>query len=662
MLCCAGFFLALLQLVGPTDYDGRVTDCTAASDDGQRSESRYARGSSLAASKTTRCVFLVLAAISLLASTSYIAELHNPNENVRLYLTMAMVEEHTFAIDGPVARYGWVNDMARPPAKEDGVSRLYPAKAPATSYLCAPVYWAMRHLGPRMGLRVPVDASTEAIMPTAPADRAVTPAQKEAWFRASLLLLRFVVVALPDFLFFVFFFRWLRRWTEDDILRFAVVATSLLGTNYLAYSQELVSHAASAAAGFAAFALTLDELFWPSRARRPGRAFLVGLLAGLPVVFEYTGGTLTLALGFFAVLVFWRPRVMFPFALGAGLDAFGLLFYNWKCFGSPLTPPHKFLENQAYAQYHTHGVFGVGLPDLDVASAISFEPDYGIFATTPLLALALLLLPFGLLVAWGTRPVRRQVRRAAWACLAMILVLFATVSGITYWHGGWSVGPRFLGAAPPFLGFAALLALEQMARRWPRMRVPVRTLAAGLAPVGVIVMGLTGLETGTLPEESVRPFTDFTLPMIRAGFTPWTVASLFGINSYRVFWGIAAALVVAAWLPAFVPAGDGWKRLLPRAVLAIGLFAFALTPNLRPPTEPVVGNPHGPTAWFSSIWEPRGVDRISELRTTAERMVPQPPCTWAKIAALYRILYRDGEATRADQRAAGAPEKCGRGL
>ena len=356
MLCCAGFFLAGFE----ADYDGRVTDCTASTEkgsteEGPSSESPFA-GSvtrvSLAASKAARRVFLVLAAISLLASTSYIAELHNPNENVRLYLTMAMVEEHTFAIDGPVARYGWVNDMARPPAI-DGISRLYPAKAPATSYLSAPVYWALRRLAPRIGLRVPSAPSTEAFMPTAPADRAVTPAQRDAWFRASIFVLRFVVVALPDFFFFVFFFRWLRRWTEDDVLRFAIVATALLGTNYLAYSQELVSHAVSAAAGFTAFAFTVDELAWPSHDRRPGRAFLVGLLAGLPVLFEYTGGTLTLALGFFAVLAFWRPRVLLPFALGAGIDAFGLLFYNWKCFGSPLTPPHKYLENQAYAHFHT---------------------------------------------------------------------------------------------------------------------------------------------------------------------------------------------------------------------------------------------------------------------------------------------------------------------
>ena len=227
---------------------------------------------------------------------------------------MAMVEEHTFAIDGPVARYGWVNDMARPPAK-DGISRLYPAKAPATSYLCVPLYWAMRRLAPRMGLRVPSDASTEAVMPTAPADRAVTAADKERWFRTCILVLRFAVVALPDFLFLVFLFRWLRRWTEDDILRLAVVTTALLGTNYLAYSQELVSHAVSAASGFAAFALTLGEVAWPARARRPGNAFLVGLLAGLPVLFEYTGGTLTLALGFFAFVVF--PPAASPLPLRA---------------------------------------------------------------------------------------------------------------------------------------------------------------------------------------------------------------------------------------------------------------------------------------------------------------------------------------------------------
>ena len=207
-----------------------------------------------------------------------------------------------------------------------------------------------------------------------------------------------------------------------------------------------------------------------------------------------------------------------------------------------------------------------------------------------------------------------------------------------------------------------------MARRWPPLRTVVRTLAAGLAPVGVVVMGLTGLETGTLPEEVVRPFTDFTLPMLRAGFTPWTVADLVGITSFRVFWVIAAGLVVVGWLPALVPAGDGWKRHLPRLVMAVALFGLAMWPNLRPPSAAFtsagghVGAARGPTAWFSTIWEPRGNDRIALLRTDAERIVPPPPCAWAKISTLYRGIGRDADADHARAKAADAPEKCFRGL
>ncbi len=54
----------------------------------------------------------------------YMAWVNNPNENVRTYMTMAIVEQHTFKIDKIVERHGWVNDMAKAPDKKTGESHL----------------------------------------------------------------------------------------------------------------------------------------------------------------------------------------------------------------------------------------------------------------------------------------------------------------------------------------------------------------------------------------------------------------------------------------------------------------------------------------------------------------------------------------------------------
>ena len=107
----------------------------------------------------------------------YIAAVNNPNENVRTYMTMAIVEGHTFRIDDIVLRHGWVNDMARAPethmkaeaafafcSRAPASCHLYSVKAPAASYLGVPAYWVMTRFAH-------------------PPDAKATPDEKAAWLR-----------------------------------------------------------------------------------------------------------------------------------------------------------------------------------------------------------------------------------------------------------------------------------------------------------------------------------------------------------------------------------------------------------------------------------------------------------------------------------------------
>lgn len=64
--------------------------------------------------RPSRCVALclALAGVVILSVFPYLAAVNNPNENVRTYMTMALVEDGTLRIDRMVQRHGWINDMS----------------------------------------------------------------------------------------------------------------------------------------------------------------------------------------------------------------------------------------------------------------------------------------------------------------------------------------------------------------------------------------------------------------------------------------------------------------------------------------------------------------------------------------------------------------------
>src|SRR5450631_1044244 len=136
------------------------------------------------ASTTPRSVkiFFALTFVVFTCVFPFIAGLNNPDENVRVYMTMAIVENHTFKIDEIVARQGWVNDMARAPDKL-GEAHYFSIKGPATGYLGVPFYWAFTKIAPHFGHPVPaLDSPPEARL---------------WWMRATIFVLRFCIVQLP---------------------------------------------------------------------------------------------------------------------------------------------------------------------------------------------------------------------------------------------------------------------------------------------------------------------------------------------------------------------------------------------------------------------------------------------------------------------------------
>lgn len=214
---------------------------------------------------------VALLAVLYLWVFPYHAQVNNPNENVRIYMTVAMVDDGTFAINRVERDWGYVNDKAvrdTPLEEALGVRRvdpevlaaagipadvlerfragratredramtahlLYSSKAPGTSYLGVPAYWLLTRVTGRNS-------------------RPLTPAQIVAHHRPPLerttivYFLRLWSNVLPALLFAAFWHRFLGRYTSSPALREAAFFSTMAGSLLFAYSEVFASHAHNA--------------------------------------------------------------------------------------------------------------------------------------------------------------------------------------------------------------------------------------------------------------------------------------------------------------------------------------------------------------------------------------------------------------------------------
>lgn len=595
-------------------------------------------------------LFFALALLPMLGVFPYIATVNNPNENTRTYLTMAIVEEGTIHLDPMVRRYGWTNDMARVPDPSRSRPPYYASvKAPAVSLAAVPVYWVFRHVAPWLGLQPAHDASP--------------PQERVSWFRSSTWALRIVVVQIPCFLFLLWFERYLRAFSDDTVLRLSTVAAVAFGTNYLAYTNIFASHALCGVFAFLAFGLTEREFRISrrdSRARRPWVALAVGVCIGMTMLLEYHAIAPAFVLAIYALFAFFRPKNLVPFALGGIACAAVLMAYQWKAFGSPFTPGHKFMDNAAFGAVHAQGIFGIGVPPPEALLALSFDLGFGFFGTSPFMLLGLLAIPFAIFGGYGP-PFLRAKRR--WAAIVFVLAmaaLWAISAGFGNWRGGWTIGPRYLAAAPPFFGFGALLALERIAQYGPIMRTIMRGVAGGLALASVLTIGTVGLLYDTLPESFTRPFVQFAIPMMKAGYVPHHVGEWFGLSGIEPWYVIAAAMIAATVFPVLFFVRDYRKRHVLRLAVAAVFFVVAMLPAFSTPTDAELRAAGADIRAMMSGWEPRDRDRISKARLDAERRGPRGPCYWYRLADIERSVDLIPEAERDEARATVPRDKCPR--
>jgi hypothetical protein len=363
------------------------------------------------------------------------------------------------------------------------------------------------------------------------------------------------------------------RWVADRVepgYGTAAAITLGLGTIVMTFAAEYFSHVASAALGFAAFAILFVERQRPSRL---GLVALAGLVAGLADTFEYPLGLLGIVLLAYA-LSRRAPRVPRTLAYGAAAvvgAAPALAFNAWALGG-----PFRFAYSSAVAVqgYSGHavlglndpGFFGIGLPEPGAALDLLIA-SRGVLTLTPILAVA---------VAGAFLMRQGRWRAEANLALAVAAVFYLYNSG--YWlpFGGGTPGPRFMIPALPFLA----LGLAGAYRRMPATCIAMGIPSAIFMLAGSMTYPLLGENgTGTWARDLGDGVLEHTLLTPLGVHNGWLAAT-------PVFLAVACAVVLAA-------------RATPRTTVtdiraaALALAAWVVLATIGPT---VAGDPETPLA------------------------------------------------------------------
>lgn len=477
---------------------------------------------------------MALLAVLYLWVFPYHPAVNNPNENVRLYMTVALVDDHTFAINRVESTWGYTND------KSIVNGRLFSSKAPGTSYLGVPFYWALTKITGRHALPPPPEA--------APPARANPAAARPLLDRTRLVyFLRLCTNVLPGLVFAWFWHRFLGRQTRSRALRESVFFATMAGSSLFAYSEVFAGHAHNAfclgAAMMALCAVSEGDREalnrGATRRTRAGLFFLAGLFGAACTMFEYPAATATLslalwiaalgveqrkgllwlagallplaatlavkhhpkaalacaagALGLYAATLSWQSVARLASAGVGGAIPTGLtLFYHHRCFGSPFKPGYSYLENPQFREETSQGFFGATQFSWEAGLRLWFDPAFGLVPSTAIFVACVWGFGAYLKPVWldgALSPQQRLRRDLASALLGAIAV--GTLAKMLLVGRAHSVNHDGLHAAlgPWVVAFlAALLGAAIL-----RARVPLRPNRALGAVMLLSTMGITRL-------------------------------------------------------------------------------------------------------------------------------------------------------------------------
>lgn len=404
----------------------------------------------------------VLIAVVAFVSYAYFYEGGGWNQNSRFDLVRAILDEHTLCIDS-------YHENTGDKALYQG--HYYSDKAPGQALLAVPAAAAARPLLRAVG-----------VDPHSPRGLVATS------YLASLF-----AVALPTALGCAcLFLIALQLGSGQAAAAFAALAMGL-ATPIWPYATLFWAHALAGACllfGFGA-AVMLGSSQSPLAAWWWGLA--VGLAAGWATVSEYPAAPASAILALLALVEVWRGdwTRRWPAAAGIAVGACAsiavLTAYQYAAFGSAFHLSYSYYQAGAFPWMRS-GYLGLTFPRLDVAFKLLFGCRRGLFVVAPVGAVAI----FGLRLLWK----QKATHAAAIAAASIAAYYWLFNSAFIAWPGGWSYGPRYMGAGIPLLSVGLAPVWDRAGRAW-------RTVIAVLAACGGL-FSLMAVSVTALPPDRYR--------------------------------------------------------------------------------------------------------------------------------------------------------------
>jgi len=411
----------------------------------------------------------------------------SPNEFTRWALAASLVERGTPEISSVLPLLG--------PAFEDVSEkggRVFSNKAPGTALVALPGYALARSFtGP------PSPASMRPVL----------------W------AMRVFGATLPAALLALVLHHASVRFGASPARAASAAFALVFATPLFAYGLLLFSHALVAACLFGAWV----ALFLPGD---PSRVFrrdaLAGALLGLAVLSEYPAALPAAVIAFCAVIP--APRRVLALAAGGAPFAVLLGAYDVACFGGVFELSSAHERAAAFRLLASAGLFGISRPAPETLLRLLADPSKGLLVFSPFL----------LLWPGAFRSSRAALPSAGRLALALApLSLLLLYAGYPNWHGGFTVGPRYLVAALPFLVFPFAFGKGG----------PLESALVGASALAVCV---TTLAFPFVPPGFALPWASFGAFFFEKGLTAPNVLHLVAPVAAR--FALPAIVVVAAYL------------------------------------------------------------------------------------------------------------------
>lgn len=439
------------------------------------------------------------------------------NQNGRLNLVLAIVDDGTFKIDRYVANTG---DYA----KFEG--HYYSDKAPGMSFLGVPVYAVVRPILNAAPVQSVIDRLARSDAFSATVQDGSGPATEQIYFMLVLIAVTFATVAVPSALLGVLLYSFLGAFDQRRGWRVAIALLYGLATPAFPYANAFYGHHLVAVLMFAAFWIA----FRIARGELTSRwALLAGFLLGYTVITEYPAALIVAGIGLYLLFALPRKLWIVPAALVGLLPVLLMMWYNWSIFHTVLPVGYKYSE--LWPEVHNQGFLSLTGPNADAIWGITFGVHRGLFFIAPLLLLAI---PG--FVAW--RQVRRWQRELA-VCLWAVLSFFLFNGSSVMWQGGFAVGPRYLVPMLPFMMAAVgVFVYAWGAHWWARLALGVGALLSFLN-VWVQTIGGSGF-----PQYQANPLLEYSLPNLLNQQIARNLGLLLDLNGFVSLLPILAFLVL----------------------------------------------------------------------------------------------------------------------